>query len=276
MKKSILSILAALTLIISYGQEEKVDKILLNDGHVMQGEVIKQDDAVLTFIPSGKSDEKMIALADVTRIDYSDGKVWEVSFGNLEEGTIDWDAKMAMYKNKIGVLPFVYQDDYNEDVPRSKSLEVQLNCIKDIERVNSSVQMIPLDSVNARLDRNNINWRNIGKYMPAEIADIVGAEYVVYGKVIVTPLGDKEAKKPDSFGTENQTIDNPQGRREGTSINPKRFETIVSLNVFNILGETVFSNAHESFWQTPDAYHINLDYLVNQSPLNMHMIKSKN
>lgn len=277
MKKTLLSILALFAFMLSYSQEEiKTDKVLLNDGHIMLGKVVKQDDSVISFIRAGELSERMIALADVTRIDYADGKVWQVSFGELEEDAKDWNTKMALYKNKIAVLPFVYQDDYNEDVPQSKSLEVQLNCIKDIERVNTLVEVLPLDSVNARLDRNNVNWRNIGKYMPAEVADIVGAEYVVYGKVIVTPLGDKEAKKPDSFGTENQTKDNPQGRREGVSINPKRFETIVSLNIFNILGEIVFSNAHESFWQTPDAYHINLGYLVDKSPLNMHMIKSKN
>jgi len=277
MKKTLLSILFAFAIVFAYSQDEvQTDKVLLNDGHVMVGEVVKQDDSVITFIRAGELSERIIALADVTRIDYADGKVWKISFGEMDEDTKDWDTKMALYKNKIGVLPFVYDDDYNEDVPQSKSLEVQLNCIKDIERVNNSVDVLHIDSVNARLDRNNINWRNIGKYMPAEVADIVGAEYVVYGKVIVTPLGDKEAKKSDSFGTENQTVDNPQGRREGVSINSKRFETIVSLNIFNILGETVFSNAHESFWQTPDAYHINLDYLINQSPLNMHMIKSKN
>lgn len=273
MKKTLFTISALLCFLFSFGQEEmKSDKILLNDGEVLQGEVIKKDDAIVTFKAEGESEKTMIALADITRIDYSDGKVWQINFGQLEEGTIDWNEKMALYKNKVAVLPFVYKDNYNE-VQQNKSLEVQLNCIKDIERVNSNVEVVSLDSVNARLNRKSINWRNIGKYMPAEVADIVQAEYIVYGKVTVTPLGDKEANA-DSFGTENQTIDTPQGRREGASISPKRFETIVSLNIFNILGETVFSNARESFWQTPDAYHINLDYLVNESPLNMHMIKS--
>ena len=276
MKKILFSLLAVLFVQLAYSQDAaKMDTITLNDGRQLVGEVTKQDDAVVSFIPSGEEAAKMISLSDVTRIDYADGKTWEIGFGELEEGTIDWNAKMEKYRNKIAVLPFVYEDNYNENVPQTKSLEVQLDCIKDIERVNTNVEVIPLDSVNARLDRENVNWRNIGKYIPAEVADIVGAEYIVYGKVIVTPLGEKKEPK-DSFGTENQTIDNPQGRREGASINTKNFETIVSLNIYNILGETVYSDAHESFWQTPDAYHINLDYLINQSPLNMHMIKSKN
>jgi hypothetical protein len=51
MKKTLLSILALFAFMLSYSQEEiQTDKVLLNDGHVMLGKVVKQDDSVISFI----------------------------------------------------------------------------------------------------------------------------------------------------------------------------------------------------------------------------------
>lgn len=267
--------LVLITSIGAFSQDGmKPDKVLLNDGKILEGQVVERDDSAITFRAEGDTTHTIIALTDITRIDFADGKIWQLSFGTLDKDAEDWQTKMAKYKNKVAVLPFVYEDHFNQHVDENMSLQVQLDCIKDIERVNNFLMLQDLDSVNAKLVQHSIDWRNIKTYLPAEIADVLEVEYVVYGSVTVTPIG-KPNPEEDSFGTENQTLETPQGRREGASINEKRFETIVDLNIYNVLGETVYTNAHESFWQTPDAYHINLDYLVNESPMNMHVVKTK-
>lgn len=250
-------------------QTDTKDKVLMNNGEQLMGTVTVKDDStyVLRHIMNADTTFMDLAKKDITRIDYADGRMEQLNFGELSEDAETWAEKMARYKGKVAVLPFVYEDSFSKHETDNMSLQTQMDCIKDIEAVNTVLEIQDLDSVNMKLVENNIDWKNIRDYLPAEIADMLEVEYIVYGTVTVTPIGQPNPEE-DKFGTENQTLETPQGRREGDTMAPKKFETIVDLNIYNVLGETVYSNAHESFWQTPDAYNMNLKYLVDESPFN--------
>ncbi len=249
--------------------ETPMDKVLMNDGQQKVGQITMTNDTTVMLCQIVNQDTTFLSLHknEITRIDYADGRMEQLSFGELSEDAVNWKEKIAKYKNKVAVLPFVYEDSFSKHETDNMSLQTQLDCITDIKAVNNVLIIQDMDSVNAKLIENEIDWKNIRNYLPAELADMLEVEYIVYGTVTVTPIGEPNPKE-DKFGTENQTLETPQGRREGDTMSPKKFETIVDLNIYDILGETVYSNAHESFWQTPDAYNMNLNYLVEESPFN--------
>ncbi len=269
--KSILPLVFTLILGLgTYAQNSKsaTDKILLNNGKEVTGKVISNEAKMIGVKNPETKDTVYVNKTDITRIDYADGRVDQINFGTLSSGAESWEERMKKYKNKVAVLPFVYEDHYNKHEHDNMSLQTQLDCINNIRSVNDQLIIQHMDTTNMKLVENEIDWKSIKEYSPAEVADILEVEYIVYGTVEVEPIG-KPNKKENSFGTENQTLETPQGRRENPSISPKKFETLVDINIYDILGETVYSNAHESFWQTPDAYNQNLMYLIEESPFNI-------
>ena len=249
--------------------KNSLDKVFLMSGLIKVGDVKAQDETTITMHLTGQDIPVRIDKSDIVRIDFGDGETELLNFGLPPRSYVDWETKMKMYQNRIAVVPFVYADAYNKNVKENISLIVQKDCIEDLKRVNDYLKMQPADSTNLLLAQNDIDWTNIRDYSPGEICDKLGVQYVVYGSVLVTPIFGSQASS-DSFATENQTQEDPKGYRTGASISPKHFETIVDVNIFDVLGETVYTNAQQSFWDTPNAYHINLDYLINESRFNQH------
>lgn len=274
MHMKIFKTLLSLVIIISFGtlqaQDEgksDQDKLMMVDGEQMMGKVISTKGTNVTFLAASDTLDELIPKEEIMSIHFADGEIVQLSMGFINRKAETWEAKMKRVNNKVAVIPFVYTDHFTEHEKGNMSLETQMNCVADIKAVNDVLDIQSADSTNAILARNDINWENIRHYVPAELASMLDVEFVVLGTVDVEPVG-KDNKKENEFGTENQTLETPKGRKEGVALVPKKFATMVDVNIYDILGEVVYTNAQQSYWQTPDAYNMNLEYLINQSPFN--------
>lgn len=264
----VLTLVFTLSLGVSIAQDKvENDKLMMVDGEQVTGKVLSTKGTNVVFLAANDTIDELIPKGEIMSIHFADGEIVQLSMGYVDRNAETWEAKMNRVKNKVAILPFVYTDHYTKHEKGNKSVETQMNCAADIKAVNDELSIQNIDSTNAILMRNGINWENVRHYVPAEIAAMLNVEFIVLGTVDVEPVGKKNTKEKE-FGTENQTLETPKGRREGAAITEKKFETIVDVNIYDILGETVYSNSQQSFWQTPDAYNKNLTYLINESPFN--------
>jgi hypothetical protein len=256
-----------------FAQSENTDRIVMTNSQIKHGKISDRTETYFTLNINNGEMIDTLRRTEVLRIEYANGTMEQVSFGKLNKEVLSWNEKLDLYRNKAAILPFVYTDTYSTGSSlENMSLVVQEQCRKGLEEVNDVLWLQPSDSTNKLLTKYGIDWLNIRKYRPADLCDMLGVTYIFYGSVIIKPKGGATSGS-DAYAVENQTTETPDGRREGASISPKHIETIVDLNIYDILGETVFTKAEQSFWESVHAYQINLDNLINDTRFNIKKVK---
>jgi hypothetical protein len=254
----------ALTQIV-YGQAESYDKVVLLDGEEKIGKVTEIADDYIKFIHKGESLTYTINKAKINKVQFSSGRI--EFFSNHAEpsgsDSLHTDALQA-HQNIIAVLPFIYiQEGGSKD--QKMGSKVQSDCYSVLKRYASQFELQDPLFTNAQLLKHNITEETIAAFTPGEIANILNTEYIIYGTVTVNGKGAKTGSSSYSTGKTkgNKFSDYLSSSSSTTPI----FSTSVDIKIYTDLGQNIFSQSHESFWQTEDAYSITLQYLVKRSPL---------
>ncbi|MPT32160.1 MAG: hypothetical protein E2600_10955 [Chryseobacterium sp.] len=102
-----------------------------------------------------------------------------------------------------------------------------------------------------------------------EVCHILNVEYVISGLVSI----EKSGVYISNYGS-SQT--NASQKNNGVKVNStdssssrtyQNYETSITMNIFSINGDNLFTQNHNSFWPYENAYKTTLDYLAKRTPL---------
>ncbi|WP_300665315.1 hypothetical protein, partial [Fluviicola sp.] len=101
--------------------------------------------------------------------------------------------------------------------------------------------------------------------------NILGVEYVVQGTITqdLTSVSSNSSGSTTVNAKTNQSNNRTVGTVNGysSSYSTQNYSTNVTMNIYTDKGETIFSQNHQSFWSSDDAYKVTLNYLLKRTPL---------
>lgn len=249
------------------------DVILKTSGEEMIGQVtqINQDD--IHFVHQNETLEYTLPKSEITKITFSSGRIEhftddrKLQSGNLED-----------HHNKVAILPFGYIKDQETSNP-TMTKKIQQETFTIFKKKAGMLAFQDPNTTNALLAKAGVT-NNIEGYTMGEICQILGVEYVIQGLVSIerSSVTNYSNSQTKSKGSNNAYVDskgkivgdwNNENKRTTNSFSTttQNYATTITMNVYTDRGENVFSQDHQSFWQTQDAYKITLQYLAKRTPV---------
>ncbi len=249
-----------------FAQSESVDAVILMNGNEMKGKVTGITDDAIAFIHQGETLAYTVKKEEINKIKFASGRV-EIINEVKEQAKSGNSATMSsIQRNLVAVLPFSYIGQGGEK-DEKLSKKVQSDCYNLLLKHASRFFIQDPMETNALLARQGINGSNIEGFLPGELAQILGSEYVVVGSVLVDYKGTTNS---DSGSTTSEKKNNGNKKitfSTGTSTTTEQFKTQVDLKVYVDDGRNISSESKTSLWQGEDAYQTTLKYLVKRCPL---------
>jgi hypothetical protein len=166
--------------------------------------------------------------------------------------------------HKVAVLPITYIGTGNTTVT---DMRYRLQNIAYLVLKESTLDLgfQPPAETNALLLKHGVNESNFREFTPAELAAILGVDYVVTGIVTQEQTGESVTNHST---TRNYSHHGKRGRQEsGNTQSRVQLATHIDLDVYNDKGGQVFSKSRRSILTDVDAYRNGIQYLLKRSPL---------
>lgn len=287
MRKFLVTLLFTVFLFAAFSQTASNNDVVLKlNGDEMVGKVTEIGDSEIKFVYKGETLVYSIKKADILKITYASGRIEFInkpalpseSAGNANAGNPV--AKPAMktgigdHHNKVAILPFAYLID-KQDAGEQMTYAVQNEAYAFLSKHAGMLELQSLNTTNALLIKSGVNNGNIRGFTMGEICDILGVEFVLQGAI----RQDKTTASNISSGTTTGKITtnnnnknaigsiNGRSTYSGYSTSIQNYSTSVTMSVFNDKGENLFSQDHQSFWSSNNAYKVTLQYLLKRTPL---------
>lgn len=241
--------------------QETFDKVTMLNGEEHIGKVTAMDNESIKFVHKNESLEYTYQKADINKIQFSSGrieivnKVTEASAGG---------ASLQDHHNVVAVLPFTYLSS-NGAHDEAMEKKVQSDCYTLLSKFADQFKLQDPTTTDALLIKHGVNSSNIDGFTPAELCEVLGAEYIVMGTVSVLYTSttnysgsSQTSKKDDKKNTRYTST---------SSSSTDNFKTQVDMKMYTDQGQNIYANSHTSFWQTQDAYTLTLQWLIKRSPL---------
>ena len=250
------------------------DIILKVNGEEMVGKVIAVDNDNLKFAYKDERVEYTVPNTDISKITFSSGRI---QFFNNPTETKNQAANPVNYHNKVAILPFVYIKD-QETSSSAMTEKIQRETFSIFKSKAVSLQYQDINTTNNILAKAGITNDNTNHFTMGEVCNILGVEYLIQGMVSVEKTGSSNYSSTNSSGKSKgkvgtDKIGNLWGIAKGSTAShtygstTDNFNSSININIYNNRGDNLFSQNHDSFWQTEDAYKITLNFLAKKSPL---------
>lgn len=179
-------------------------------------------------------------------------------------------------KGKIAVLPFNYvTNDASLPVDQYKEL-VQSHCATVFREEAKKLEVQDPMTTNTLLLRNEMSGENLAKFLPSEIAEALGVQYVVFGTFNLTNKGTTSYGSSSSSYNEKEKKETDENEREtkskgtsstySSSSSYTNYEADMEMRIFDDTGQTVYSRSHQPFNADPAEYDATLKWLIRRSP----------
>ncbi len=245
-------------------QEKSFDKVVKTDGEEMIGKVLEIDAESIKFVYQGESLTYTVKQSEINKIQFASGRVQFFTEVTEEKPSQDSSPGLQDHHNLVAVLPFDYMNSGgNRD--DKMGLKVQSDCYTYLRKKAKLFDIQDPATTNALLVKNNIEVNNLIGLTPQEMANLLGVEYVVYGAVTInqTSVSSYSANSYSSKANGSRFTSSNLGSSTSTA----NFNTNVDLKIYNDQGQSVYSDTHDSFWPSENAYEITLNYLIKRTPL---------
>lgn len=144
-------------------------------------------------------------------------------------------------------------------------IKIQSDCYNVLKKYADQFLLQDPITTNALLIKHNISEESIMGFTPSELTNILDAEYIIYGNVTVNDKGSTSGNA--NYATGKSKGNKYTGILFGSSSTTRLFTTTVDMKIYTDLGQNIFGQSHESFWQTENAYEVTLQYLIKRTPL---------
>jgi hypothetical protein len=168
-------------------------------------------------------------------------------------------AQTSMADKKVAVLPIHYVgSESNEMRYRLQDLVIDY-----LRRSGTAIRVQDPLETNALLGRKQIKADDLRSYMPAELAAILGVDYIITGRV-----SQEYAGSINNNRSNRQTSWNRHGNESRSQTRTSElFNTYIELDIYDKAGENVYSKARKSILYDVDAYKAGLHFLLKRSPI---------
>jgi outer membrane lipoprotein SlyB len=246
---------------LSIAQDKPVDKIVMLDGEERLGKVMEVDETSIKFTYANETLVYEIKKKEINKIQFGSGRIEFITQAPQDNNT---QSGLEPHHNVVAILPFTYTQ-VGGGLDEKMGLKVQSDCYALMKKY--AVQFTFQDplNTNATLVKNGMNENTIAGLTPAEIANLLNVEYIVFGTVVVSQTGSTTGG--GSVSTDKNKGNKIIGYVVGSSTTTINYRTSVDMKIYNDQGQNIFIKSHESFWPTMDAYTVTLQYLVKRTPL---------
>lgn len=252
----------------------KYDHLMKLNGEELVGKVTEINDNDVKFVHEGETLVYAIKKQDIMKINYSSGRIEfynklplpsEKKESNTE--TKPQVSGPADHVNKVAILPFHYTVD-KQRVAEEMSETVQSECYTYLKNHSLGLTILDPRTTDALLVKAGINFDNIKGYTMDELANILGVEYIVEGRITQTRTGQVSSQSSSFNDKYNYNYDN--GRNRGStyssSTTTQRYQTKMTMNIFTDKNANIFTMDKTSIWAT-DTYKSTLQYILKRTPL---------
>jgi hypothetical protein len=270
--------------------QQKPDILLKINGEENVGKVIEINETSVKFTFQNETLVYTIKKEDILKITYGSGRIEFINKPKLpsesnasnttsapksNNAAVNNDA-LASHHNKVAILPFKYLID-KVDAGEEMTYKVQEEAFSFLSKHIGNLELQVPNTTNALLIKAGVSNSNIRGFTTGELCNILGVEYILQGTItqnkttasnIQTTNGSYKNNSDNNKGNIG-SIFGSSGRANSStfSTSTQNYKTSVTMNVFNDKGENTFSQNHDSFWSSTDAYKITLQYLLKRTPI---------
>ncbi|MDR3008313.1 MAG: hypothetical protein LBV59_10290 [Sphingobacterium sp.] len=248
--------------------QQKEDVIYLADGSQKKGKIVSISDELIKFSYTGEAVLYELKKDKISKIVFANGR--EEIFGqNSSTEKSSNKAEERSVGNLLAVIPFeIASNDQSimTDVMRKK---IQEACVEAMQGQKLAVQFQDPRTTNAILSKNGINFSEIDKHTPDELAKLLQVDYVVMG------VYDIENKGASTYGSSSSSYGNKQNgdKEKGSSVTTNNsytttnYNTKVHMTIYDGTGRQLFSDSKSPLFGTLDSYKGALKTLAKKVPL---------
>ncbi len=268
MKNPLLIALIFLCLISinTFGQDAKIDKIVKTNGDQLLGTVTKIGEESISFIYQNESLVYEIKKSEINKIQFSSGRieVFTPVASAADPGLAQTSPSLESHHNQVAVLPFEYMNSGGTRDDKM-GLKVQSDCYSFLLKKTRQFSIQDPLTTNALLIKSGLSVDNLIGLTPQEMANLLGVEYVIYGTVVITQSGVYSSSANSYSGKSNGN--KYSGINFGSSTSSVDYNTNVDMKIYTDQGQNIYSETHDSFWPSENAYEVTLQYLIKRTPL---------
>ena len=172
----------------------------------------------------------------------------------------------------VAVLPLRYTGEGSNDWREEMPFRLQELAITYMGSLNDGWRLQDASQTNALLYKNGITADNIRQYNAKELAEIIHVQYLVTGSVIQEPGSIRTVTHNRSVSERRKREDNHSGSKDrrhshGSSATVQNYHTDVTVTIYDVHGERIFSKSKRSILSDVDAYKAALRYVLKRTPL---------
>jgi hypothetical protein len=254
----------------THAQKVKGDKIILLNGQVKEGQITAIRDEDVWFMHRGESVNSKFKKSNIYKLEFGSGRT-EL----LNEPITRPAEMMANYREKtVAVLPIFYIGEGTGNRTDGTKYKLQQEVYGYLRKEARELKLQDPYETNALLLKNGVEEDTFCKYTSAELARMLGVEYIITGNI--TQEQDNSSTFSNTGSNENTKVETGKNRQidikdEGQSGNYRatniEIKASVGLSVYNIRGENIFNQSRESEFTTVDAYKNSLRFLLKRTPV---------
>jgi hypothetical protein len=274
-----ISILTIIYSLVCFNSLFAQDKVTLTSGELKEGKVTGITETVVKLRYPGEEFDYEFDKKTVAKIQFASGRVENFATGG-SGGASPAPAQMPMGSsdshNKIAVLPFTFITNDPGMSPESMGNLTQNATANLVKKEYGALTLQDPMVTNSILGKNSINRENISNFSPAEVAQLLGVEFVIYGTVEIVNKGsstfnsgvgtykEKESNNYQSNSDNRKTTGTAV--TTGSSTTTVNYDTTVDFRLFNDRGDNIYSESRHAFGNAVDAYKGSVEYMVKRTP----------
>lgn len=250
------------------------DILFMVNGDKHTGKVTEMKSQSVGFVHSGETLQYEYQKSDISKIQFASGRTENY---NADAATQQVAAQVSAVerKGKIAVMPFSTISNEAGLSSEQMGINLQKETIVSLQQNTSGLKVQDAITTNATLAKNGIAAGDQSK-TPAEIAAILGVEYVVYGGASVNNDGNttygsgystSNNKKTDTWKKNKETTKSTGNTyNSSNSTTVATYQTIIDLSFYSDEGKTIYSQRRESMGIGLEAHTATINYLVKRCP----------
>ena len=256
---------------ISQAQEDIVHML---NGDEKKGKVTAVKSDAISFVYSGEDLEYELKKENIHKIDFASGRteVYNQIQNSSPQSNVTATTTAAERKNKIAVLPFKIVSNNAALTTEGMMEEVQNATASSIRKNTSQVILQDPAETNAILYENNIGEAEASKMRPADLAQLLGVEFIVIGSANIDYTGSNTYGSSTTTYKDKKDKDRDSRKSSGkentfsSSSSTENYSTNINLKIFNDKGSSVYSVDRTGFGTNLNKYETTISYLIKRSP----------
>ena len=244
------------------------------NGDEKKGKVTAVKSDAISFVYSGEDLEYELMKEEIHKIDFASGRteVYNQIQNSSPQSNVTATTTAAERKNKIAVLPFKIVSNNAALTTEGMMEEVQNATASSIRKNTSQVILQDPAETNAILYENNIGEAEASKMRPADLAQLLGVEFIVIGSANIDYTGSNTYGSSTTTYKDKKDKDRDSKKSSGkentfsSSSSTENYSTNINLKIFNDKGSSVYSVDRTGFGTNLNKYETTISYLIKRSP----------